>query len=732
VTDILDEVAQARENLRGAARRAIGVTGEADDAPPLRDAIRQSGVGWYPLVALGLLVVVDQFQGLGIFVLGPDISRSLGIGRSTLGFLIVIKTLMVMVASLPMAALVQRRARRASISIVTAVGWALATLFTGFVAGAWGLFVVLAADGASTGSVQAIHHPLLLDIYPPGARVRVLSTYGAAAAFGSVLAPLLVGLLSFMDFTWRGIFLVMGLVCVVAALGAVRLRDPGFGGQDMEEIARTVRGEDATAAVGDDAARLGFFEVIRRVLLITTARRLMIAWAVLGSLVFPLNTYLFFFLAETWHLGPGGRSLFFALMFAVAIPGLLWFGHNGENAFRQDPARLIRGVALLLVLISVGIGVAVSSPFFWVMVVAFGVVFAGASLLLPSLGITLLSLVPSTMRPHASAIGGIFFAGVGGAGGLLLLGGIDRRFGVGGAVVALALPGLIAALVLRQAARTVNDDLDQLVDALIEAEEVADLRARGAHLPMLACRHIDFSYGPLQVLFDVDFTVDDGEMVALLGTNGAGKSTLLRVISGLGLPTRGSVAFQGADVTYLDAERRLGLGITQIPGGRAVFPRLSVVDNLRVFGYSERHHRGKVDRGIDETFTAFPRLAERRNQLASTLSGGEQQMLALGKALILEPRLLLIDELSLGLAPVVVGELLEMVRRINTGGTAVVLVEQSVNIALSLVNHAYFMEKGAVRFDGKAADLLKRGDLLRSVFLQGAGKALATKNGRRR
>src|SRR5439155_2592710 len=222
--------------------------------------------------------------------------------------------------------------------------------------------------------------------------------------------------------------------------------------------------------------------------------------------------------------------------------------------------------------------------------------------------------------------------------------------------------------------------------------------------------------------FGVDFTVDDGEMVALLGVNGAGKSTLLKAVSGIGLPTAGTIRFRGQDVTYLDAERRLRLGITQVPGGRAVFPPLSVVDNLRVYGYALDRNGRTLDDAIDRCFESFPRLAERRNQLASTLSGGEQQMLGLCKALILEPRLLLIDELSLGLAPVIVGQLLDMVRAINDEGTGVVVVEQSVNIALSIARHAYFMERGEVRFDGPSDELLQRADLLRAVFLEGAGK----------
>jgi ABC-type branched-subunit amino acid transport system ATPase component len=150
-----------------------------------------------------------------------------------------------------------------------------------------------------------------------------------------------------------------------------------------------------------------------------------------------------------------------------------------------------------------------------------------------------------------------------------------------------------------------------------------------------------------------------------------------------------------------------------------------VVENMRIYGHAHGRSKGAVERGIEASFEAFPRLHERRTALASTMSGGEQQMLALSKALILEPKLLLIDELSLGLAPKVVGELLDMVRLINARGTAVVLVEQSVNVALSLVDRAYFMEKGAVRFEGPADDLLGRGDLLRSVFLQGAAEGFA-------
>jgi ABC-type branched-subunit amino acid transport system ATPase component len=355
---------------------------------------------------------------------------------------------------------------------------------------------------------------------------------------------------------------------------------------------------------------------------------------------------------------------------------------------------------------------------FGAMLACFGIGGAGVAVLSPLLGIALLSIIPANMRPHAQALVAIFTA-VGAVAGAILLGGVQNQYGIGGAMVAVAIPGVLGALIIASAGSLIQADLDRMIDDVLESEEIRRLRASGEHLPMLAARGIDFSYGQLQVLFDVDFSVDDGEMVALLGVNGAGKSTLLKVISGIGLPFHGSVRFRGQEITYLDAERRLRLGITQIPGGRAVFGPMTVVENLRSFGYTIASDKRKVDEAIATAFEAFPRLDERRNSLAATLSGGEQQMLGLSKALMLEPRLLLIDELSLGLAPVIVQQLLKMVRRINEQGTAVVLVEQSVNIALNLVDHAYFMEKGEIRFDGKARDLLRRDDLLRAVFLQG-------------
>ncbi|MEY2432457.1 MAG: branched-chain amino acid transport system ATP-binding protein livF [Acidimicrobiaceae bacterium] len=240
-----------------------------------------------------------------------------------------------------------------------------------------------------------------------------------------------------------------------------------------------------------------------------------------------------------------------------------------------------------------------------------------------------------------------------------------------------------------------------------------------APTPLLTVEAIDASYGPLQVLFGVDLVVPEHGRVALLGTNGAGKSTVFRVVSGLMTPDAGCVRFAGEDVTSLPPHERVARGMTLVEGGRAVFPGLTVTENLRVGSYPFLSDKRRVAAGIDRTLDLFPALRGKLDQPAGTLSGGEQQMLAMGRALLPEPRLLMIDELSLGLAPVVLQDLVAVLDALATTGTTLLLVEQSLNVALRVADQAYFMEKGEVRFSGPAAELLDRGDLVRSVFFGG-------------
>jgi len=234
--------------------------------------------------------------------------------------------------------------------------------------------------------------------------------------------------------------------------------------------------------------------------------------------------------------------------------------------------------------------------------------------------------------------------------------------------------------------------------------------------PLLEVRSANFSYGPLQVLFDVSVEVAESERVALLGTNGAGKSTLLRLASGLARPDRGSVWFDGREITSLSASERVKLGLVQVNGGKSTFPSLTVRESLRIGAYTFIRDEARIRERIDEVVALFPILGDRFDQPAGTLSGGEQQMVALGRALVSGPRLVIIDELSLGLAPIVMEKILELIDLWIERGVTLLIVEQSLDVARSICDRAYFMEKGEVRFSGRTTDLVDRRDLVRSVF----------------
>ena len=238
---------------------------------------------------------------------------------------------------------------------------------------------------------------------------------------------------------------------------------------------------------------------------------------------------------------------------------------------------------------------------------------------------------------------------------------------------------------------------------------------------ILDTRHLDLRYGRVQVLFDVSIAVERGEFVALLGTNGAGKSTFLKAVSNLSAVSAGEVWFEGEDITGLPPDVIAARGLAHIPGGRGALPDLTVEENLRLGGYLLRHDKTRLAEGVEYAVDLFPWMKQRRRQLAGTLSGGEQQMLAIGRALVLRPPMLMVDELSLGLAPVIVEELMGVLARLNDEGVTILAVEQHATLAMEAAQRVLFMEKGQVRFSGSAAEMRGRDDLLRSVFL-GAGR----------
>ena len=231
---------------------------------------------------------------------------------------------------------------------------------------------------------------------------------------------------------------------------------------------------------------------------------------------------------------------------------------------------------------------------------------------------------------------------------------------------------------------------------------------------LLSIENLRAGYGAVEVLRGVDIRISHGELIALLGSNGAGKTTLNAVMSGLVLPRSGRVVFDGEDLTGAHYRRIVQAGLIQVPEGRKVFPNLTVLENLELGAFTRA--RSRLSENIDRVFVTFPRLRERKAQLAGTMSGGEQQMLAIGRGLMAEPKLLILDEPSLGLSPLLVEELFTLIAKLRADGLAILLVEQNVGQSLDIADRAYVMENGSIRFSGTSSELLAS-DALRQTYL---------------
>ena len=234
---------------------------------------------------------------------------------------------------------------------------------------------------------------------------------------------------------------------------------------------------------------------------------------------------------------------------------------------------------------------------------------------------------------------------------------------------------------------------------------------------MLEVRDLEVYYGAIHAVKGISLRVEDGQIVTLIGSNGAGKSTTLHTISGLIKPRSGNILFDGTDITGTPAHKIVASGLVQGPAGRHVFANLSVMENLDMGAYLRKDKDG-IEKDKKKVFELFPRLFERKNQLSGTLSGGEQQMLAMGRALMERPRVLLLDEPSMGLAPLLVKEIFSIIKTINEEGTTVLLVEQNANMALSIADYAYVLETGRITLSGPAADL-SASEAVRKAYLGG-------------
>lgn len=234
-------------------------------------------------------------------------------------------------------------------------------------------------------------------------------------------------------------------------------------------------------------------------------------------------------------------------------------------------------------------------------------------------------------------------------------------------------------------------------------------------MAMLEVKDLEVYYGMIQAIKGVSFEVNQGEVIALIGANGAGKKTILHTVTGLLAPKKGSVLFEGKDITKIPAHKIVSLGMAHVPEGRRVFADLSVYENLKMGAYT-RKDKEEIEKSLDRVYERFPRLKERKNQLAGTLSGGEQQMLAMGRALMSQPKIILMDEPSMGLSPILVNEIFDIIQEVSKSGTTVLLVEQNAKKALSIADRAYVLETGKIVLDGKAEALLND-DSIKKAYL---------------
>lgn len=234
-------------------------------------------------------------------------------------------------------------------------------------------------------------------------------------------------------------------------------------------------------------------------------------------------------------------------------------------------------------------------------------------------------------------------------------------------------------------------------------------------MAMLEIKDLEVYYGVIQAIKGISFEVNKGEVIALIGANGAGKTTTLHTITGLISPKRGHVIFEGKDITKVPAHKIVSMGMAHVPEGRRVFAELSVYENLKMGAYT-RKDKSEIEESLENIYKRFPRLKERRNQMAGTLSGGEQQMLAMGRALMSKPKIILMDEPSMGLSPILVNEIFDIIRSVSESGTTVLLVEQNAKKALSIADRAYVLETGKIALSGNAKDLLED-DSIKKAYL---------------
>ncbi len=675
-----------------------------------------------PLAVLFGLNFVDEFDRLAFSALTPELRNAFNLSDAGITAVGTFSGLLVLFAALPIGWLGDRISR-VRMAMISAAVWGTMSIATGIVPTVWALFIVRLIGGIGRLSNESIHPSLLADYYPPRAHPSVFRIHRFANPIAGV-AGIISGIIA-DSLGWEWAFILLSIPTFVFILAAAALKEPIRGESIDKELAEKIHETEGTVPFGEARRQLYNVRTLRR--LWTGALFLGVGWV-------PIGAILSLFFENVYDYNAKGRGLVIFLENAGIAVGLIVGGWFATRAVKRDATQHLATITgLSFVVFAIGLllmALVHNAP----ASVAFATLgSAGVGSFQPAY-FSLVGLVaPPRIRSQAFSWA-VLYVGLGGLGAIVLIEYADKhgyRLATGLLSGIIAIAGMIGVT----AYRFVRRDIEQATKTMETAIRLKDeLKQLGSQQSLVVCRGVEVAYDQVQVLFGVDLEVKEGEILALLGTNGAGKSTLLKAISGLVDPIGGAIFYDGRDITHADATKTAQLGIVQMPGGRAVFPTLSVKENLRLAAWLFRGDNDRFEEELKNAEEMFPILRDRKNELAGSLSGGEQQMLSLAGAFMNKPKLLMIDELSLGLAPTIVGRLIDVVQQIHKTGVTIIVVEQSVNVALTLAERAIFLEKGEVRFSGKARELLDRPDILRSVFIAGAsaqGKKKPAGNGAR-
>lgn len=699
---------------------------ETNAAPP-EDSYESnhSGIrGWFdrlteggPIFALLILFglnLVPQLDSSAFGILIPNIRDSFHMNNSEILSLVAIAGLVGLSMQVPIAQMADRSNR----TRLMLLGAAICSAFvfgTGLAVTVWLLVIMRSGTGLGMATIGPTHNSLIADYYPINARPKIYSFHYAGIVFGAILGPIIAGYVA-KAFGWRAPFIIFAIPAVVLILLGLRLKEPIRGIQER-------RAMGVIDALETEEPPPSFAEGWRMTWKIESLRRIFYAMPFLAASLIGFSSLAAILYQRKFGLDVVQRGWVATAAEPAQILGLIVGARVGSKLIQKDPGLIIRFLAIVAAFCAALLAVFALVPVLWVTILANILIAASLAAIGSGIYSSLSLAIPARSRSLGFSMGALWV--IPGLLVLPLIGSIADSWGIQIGMLVMVPVFLIGGLILSSAGNVIDRDISQVRTMAAARSEVL-LARRNGEVKLLLVRGLCVAYGNVQILFDVDIEIGEGEIVALLGTNGAGKSTLLKAICGVVEADKGAVIFDGIDVTHAPPYEIAAKGITQVPGGQGVFPSLTVAENLRVAGWLDRRNAVLGKERLSEVIEMFPALVARMHDPAADLSGGQQQMLALSMAFLARPKLLMIDELSLGLAPVVVEQLLPIIEAIRAQGTTIILVEQSVNLALTIAETAYFMEKGEIKFHGPTAELLERPDILRSVFLEGASARTAT------